>query len=282
MSAVPGPAVEPFFLPAEHGERFCIFHPAVGALRGGIVYIHPFAEEMNKSRRMAAVQSRAFAQQGYAVLQIDLFGCGDSSGDFGEASWATWQQDVALAVRWLSKRVERSIDGGITLWGLRLGALLALDAAPLCDPKPVGFVLWQPVLSGEALLTQFLRLRVTSEMMAEGSAKTGVRELRAQLASGESLEIAGYTLSPQLTAPIDGLKLVDKVSQGQTVQWLEVVPEQGRALPPAAQRVADACQSNGIRLAVQCVPGEPFWNTVETTECPALIAATTAILAAVA
>jgi alpha-beta hydrolase superfamily lysophospholipase len=50
------------------------------------------------------------------------------------------------------------------LWGLRLGALLALDAAPLCDPAPAGFVLWQPVVSGEQFLTQFLRLRVASAM----------------------------------------------------------------------------------------------------------------------
>jgi exosortase A-associated hydrolase 2 len=276
MSAVPGSTFEPFFISAERGERFCIYHPALGAPRGGIVYIHPFAEEMNKSRRMAALQSRELAKHGYAVLQIDLFGCGDSSGDFGEASWEVWQQDVALAVRWLGKRV----DGGVTLWGLRLGALLALDAAHLCIPPPAGFVLWQPVLSGESFLTQFLRLRMTSEMLSEGNAKTGAKELRAQLAAGESLEIAGYTLPPRLTAALDGLKLADKAFPGKAIQWLEVVPEQGRELSPAAQRVADAWVRDGVNLAVQCVPGQSFWSTVETTECAALIAATTKTLAA--
>lgn len=275
MSVVPGSTFEPFFLPAERGERFCIFHPAAGPLRGGIVYIHPFAEEMNKSRRMAALQSRAFAQQGYAVLQIDLFGCGDSSGDFGDASWETWRQDVALAVQWLSQRVE----GSVTLWGLRLGALLALDAAHLCNPQPSAFLLWQPVLSGEALLTQFLRLRITSEMLSEGGAKTGVKELRAQLASGESLEIAGYRLSPQLTAAMDGLRLADKVFPGKAVQWLEVVSEPGRELPPAAQRVVESWRRDGVNVTVQCVPGQAFWNTVETTECPALIVTSTKTLA---
>jgi alpha/beta superfamily hydrolase len=42
------------------------------------------AEELNKSRHVAAAQARAFAAAGYSVLQIDLYGCGDSSGDFGE------------------------------------------------------------------------------------------------------------------------------------------------------------------------------------------------------
>ncbi len=76
-------APEAFFLPvanAQHSQRFCLFHPAQGRASGApLLYLHPFAEEMNKSRRMAALQSRALAEHGYAVLQIDLLGCGDSS-----------------------------------------------------------------------------------------------------------------------------------------------------------------------------------------------------------
>ena len=49
---------------------------------------------MNKSRRMAALQARAFAEMGFGVLQIDLFGCGDSSGDFSDARWDIWKQDL--------------------------------------------------------------------------------------------------------------------------------------------------------------------------------------------
>ena len=43
--------------------------------------VKAWAEEMNKARRMAALQARLLAENGYAVLQIDLHGCGDSSGD---------------------------------------------------------------------------------------------------------------------------------------------------------------------------------------------------------
>ena len=270
-----GVRFEPFFLPAQHGERFCIYHPAIGASRGGVVYVHPFAEEMNKARRMAALQSRALAAAGFAVLQIDLFGCGDSSGDFADASWAAWQQDVALAVQWLSEHAT----GGITLWGLRLGALLALDAAKHCNPQPGGFVLWQPVLSGDALLTQFMRMRLASEMLSEGSATTGVKDMRATLASGTPLEIAGYTIAPQLTVPMDSLKLANLKPPTKVVHWLEVVSESGRTLSPAAQRVADGWVAGGVQLDIQCVTGPPFWSTVETTECAALIEATTKIFA---
>ena len=116
----------PFFLPASGGQRYCLLHlpPPGQASRGGIVYLHPFAEELNKSRHVAAAQARAFAAAGYSVLQIDLYGCGDSSGDFAEARWAIWHNDLHLACAWLAQRV----DGPLTLWGLRLGALLALVA----------------------------------------------------------------------------------------------------------------------------------------------------------
>ena len=87
-------SAKPFFLDIhtrELGRRFAVYHaPAVDQMRGQIVYLHPFAEEMNKSRRMAALQSRALASAGFAVRQLDLLGSGDSEGDFGDASWDLW------------------------------------------------------------------------------------------------------------------------------------------------------------------------------------------------
>ena len=117
---------EAFFLPAGAGQCFCLYHPPQGPEeKGAVLYIHPFAEEMNKSRRMAALQSRALAAAGFGVLQIDLRGCGDSSGDFGDADWQTWVEDVVNACHWLSARSKAPL----WLWGLRAGCLLAVDAA---------------------------------------------------------------------------------------------------------------------------------------------------------
>lgn len=276
MSGHSGP-FEPFFLPAVSGERFCLFHPAAGVARGSVVYVHPFAEEMNKARRMAALQSRMLAAHGYAVLQIDLFGCGDSSGEFGDATWDIWLQDVALGVRWLRQRA----GGPVMLWGLRLGALLALDAARLCDPAPEGFVLWQPVVNGEQFLTQFLRLRVAAAMFAAGAAQTGTQDLRTAMHAGEVLEIAGYDLAPALATAIDALKLAALApqAQGVPVHWFEVVAEAGRPFSPASRRVADAWIASGVALDTHAIAGEPFWNTIEIAECPALLAETARVLA---
>ena len=51
------------------GQRFCLLHtpPASQPALGHVVYVHPFAEEMNASRRMAALNARALARAGSAA-----------------------------------------------------------------------------------------------------------------------------------------------------------------------------------------------------------------------
>lgn len=271
----PGAApFQPFFLPAAHGERFCIFHPAAGTARGAVVYLHPFAEEMNKSRRMAALQSRMLAAHGFGVLQIDLFGCGDSSGDFADASWDVWREDVALAVRWIRRRFA----GPLHVWGLRLGALLGLDYARTCEEEIQSFLLWQPITSGSSFLTQFLRLCVAAGIMSDAALSVSTEQLRGDLKKGAALEIAGYELSATMAGAIDSLEFADLAPQGHSVLWLEIGQQASASLAPASRRVADAWASHGIAVDGCCVSGPPFWNTIEISECPDLLAQTTRLL----
>lgn len=265
-----------FFLPAEPGRRFCIFHAPEGvAPCGGILYVHPFCEEMNKARRMAALQSRRLAAAGYGVLQIDLFGCGDSSGDFSEARWDIWKSDVRAAAAWLAGRVE---GRPLVLWGLRLGATLAADVAR--DPACAGsLLLWQPVLNGEQFLVQFLRLRLAAEMLTGGASRTAVSDLRAELARGATLEIAGYELNSALATAIEGLRLDRLVPAVRAAQWLEIGAPPDPKVSPASRPVLEAWQAGGVDVRSAAVPGEPFWSTMEITECEPLLAATTGALA---
>jgi len=252
-----------------------MYHPNVpGGAGCGIVYAHPFCEEMNKARRMAALQSRRLAAAGYAVLQIDLFGCGDSSGEFAEARWEIWKQDLQFALDWLKSRV----DGPLGLWGLRLGATLAAEVA--CDPAAgvEHLLLWQPVSNGEQFLTQFLRLRLAAEMLVDGAARTGVRELQETLRRGVPLEIAGYELQPRLAAEIGALNLTELVPLVKRVHCLEVTASVQPKLSPASQRAVEAWRLKGLDVRAAAVTGEPFWSTIEVTECAALLAATEATL----
>ncbi len=273
------PVAEPFFLDGEGGQRFCLYTPPTAPCRGALLYIHPFAEEMNKSRRMAALQARALADIGFGVLQIDLLGCGDSAGDFADARWEVWKNDLALAQQWLIDKLGAPVH----LWGLRLGALLALDYASNPVAAPASLLLWQPVQNGKQFLTQFLRLQVASAMFGEGKgdgAATSTAALRTSLAAGASLEVAGYELAPALAAALDGVDMAALPPPTVPLAWFEIVASAERPLPPVAARQIAAWTEAGVPLHSAAVSGLPFWSTQEITECTPLLNATTTLFAA--
>lgn len=261
--------IEPFFLTGKHGELFCIhLYPTGTAPKGSILYLHPFAEEMHKSRRMAALQARRFAAEGYAVLQIDLTGCGDSACDFGDATWATWLADAHLAHTWLSAKS----GGPIILWGLRTGASLAAELANAL-PGIQHLILWQPVVNGDQYLNQFLRIKLASEMLSGNQAQSGTKDLRAKLETGEGIEVGGYMLGAAMARDLARVKLAD-TPPPCPVEWLEVGTEDSDNPAPSSQRVIDAWRTAGVNVHTRTVTGDPFWVTQEITECLVLIEAT--------
>jgi exosortase A-associated hydrolase 2 len=264
------PPAEPFFLDAAPGRRFCLFHPPAGPCRGAVLYAHPFAEEMNRSRRMAALQARALAQQGYGVLLLDLYGCGDSSGDFGDARWEIWRDDLARGADWLHARLGKPL----TLWGLRLGGLLALDFARSTAHPLHAIVLWQPWTKGSTCLTQFLRLRLAASLQDSDAPRAGTDALRQSLRDGETLEIAGYDLAPQLAAAMDSLAPLEDLAPPCPVHWFEGAGGAGQQVTAGALRASAALRERGVEVDVHALPFPPFWVTPEIAVSPDLVAAT--------
>jgi exosortase A-associated hydrolase 2 len=236
-----------------------------------VLYVHPFAEEMNKARRMAALQARALAAAGWAVLQVDLLGCGDSSGDFGDATWDDWVADVADAAAWLRSRH----DGPLWLWGLRAGTLLARAALDRIA-TPCALLLWNPTPSGRQLLQQFMRLKMAAELL-DGRHKGAIEALRQQLARGEPVEVAGYGMNPALAAGLEGAVLAPPPLACR-VEWLEVQRAAPATLTPVAVRTADDWARAGAAVRASAVTGPAFWQSAEIEDAPALLAATLAAL----
>ena len=265
-------APEAFFLPVAGGQRFCLYYAPGGAEpAGAVLYFPPFGEEMNKSRRMAAVQARLLAEHGYAVLQMDLHGCGDSSGDFGDATWQSWLQDARDAHSWLRDRCLAPL----WLWGLRAGCLLAAQAAGEMN-EAANFIFWQPSLSGKLLLQRFLRLKVAGELMS-GDNKAVMEAIRRDLADGKSVEIAGYTLSPRLVHGMEQAELSPPSRPGRVI-WLELSTRPDDALMPASVKYLGQWQTAGWLTHSSVVTGPAFWQTTEIEEAPSLLAATVAAL----
>lgn len=251
-----------FFLPTGIEQRLCVFHAPVGAPRGKLLYLHPFAEEMNKSRRMAALACRALADSGLAVLQIDLRGCGDSSADFGDASWADWQADVQLGLAELDRRVP---NAPLWLWSLRAGALLA--AADW--GRPVNHLFWQPIANGKLALQQFLRLKVAAEL-ASGASKGLMEQMKAELAADRPVDVAGYRLGAGLAQGLESARLTPAGTPGRAM-WLEVSTREDAVLPPVSKQTIQAWRDAGWAVQAQVCPGPSFWATAEIELALALI-----------
>jgi exosortase A-associated hydrolase 2 len=221
---------------------------------------------MNKSRRMAALAARAFAQDGWCVLQPDLFGCGDSYGDFGDATWSRWTEDVGHAYAWLRDACE----GPVVLWTLRAGALVASDwlAAPGAPAVPL--LLWQPVVSGRQHLSQFLRLKAIADMIADADARASTAAAREALAAGKPVEVAGYVVSPQLASGLERAALGLPRQHAAPVALLEVALEPS-APSPAVVALAQKWSNGPLQCTVSTVAGPAFWQSQEIETAPALL-----------
>jgi exosortase A-associated hydrolase 2 len=274
---LPHPQLEAFFFDADPGTRFSLYHAPdpFQPMRGAILYVHPFAEELNHTRRMAAVQSRAFAALGYAVLQIDLFGCGDSCGDSSVARWDIWKRDLAVAREWLAERCP----GPMLLWGLRLGGLLALDFA--CTAPVDGIILWQPFTKGRTCIDQFLRQHLVAQLQAgEPSALRSTSLLRARLAAQRMLEVGGYTISAELTQAIDNIDALHLPLPPCPVHWFASGVAAAARQAANVERLGGQWKERGATLHYHPIKGLPFWSNPEHSECSALLAATGAVFAA--
>jgi exosortase A-associated hydrolase 2 len=266
-----------FFLDTSNGRRFCLFHAVTADIkcRGAVLYVAPFGEEMNKARRMLAQQARSLAQQGIAVLILDLYGCGDSDGELKDASWSQWKEDLGAAFSWL----RQHSDAPISLLGLRLGALLALDFINDRTYQVHQVILWQPVINGQQFLTQFFRLKLANDILSYSKEQNGgTQAIRQQLKEGENVEIAGYELSAKLSTAIDALNATTFIPHKVSVHWLELQNAVSAPLPPAKQKVINFWQQNQVDVHLEQISGPEFWMTQEISTCNELINRTTSLL----
>lgn len=266
---------QPFFLDTADGRLFAVHHRPDGPAVGQLLCVLPFNEEMNRSRSMVTLMAQGFASLGMGTLVLDLLGTGDSEGDFGDARWDIWQRNLQAGHDWLQQQ-----DGGCRwIWGIRLGALMAVELQSRQQRADLGLLLWQPVLDGKTHLTQFLRVRMAAALDRADQPKETTASMRAQLAVGKPVEVAGYLLHPELCAALDAAKLGAHLpAAGCRVLWLE----QGSGEPPAmslpSQTLLARWPGDKVRCDARLFSGPAFWQLHERTLTPDAIAQTLAWL----
>ena len=255
------------------GRRLrCVTEPARGPVRGSVVLAPPFAEEMNKSRRMCARMARELAQDGWRVARLDLYGCGDSGGELRDATWARWVDDLTTEAR----RAAAHTPGPLWIWCVRAGALFAQD---MLDAVPgANLLLWQPVTSGSLHLQQFLRLRAAAQMLRAGNGPPGDRSAAEDLVAGRSVEIGGYELPSAVAQGLRAASFRWPAGRRGRVAWLELAGGEPAQASPATLKAIDAVRAEGGEVALELLPGDPFWQSTEIVENEALLERTRALL----
>ncbi len=270
--------LQPQFIKGTKGDLFTLFVPPTTPQHTIFLFLPSFAEELNRCRVMVAMQARQMAALGHGCLLLDYYGTGDSQGDFSETSWQQWQADVDSAYSWLCQQGYTQIG----LWGLRIGALLAVERAVQDTKRFQRILLWQPVLDGKLLLTQFLRIRVAM-LMDRGLKSQTTQDMRHLLEQGESIEIAGYEITPELYFSIEKQKMADySVTEVlPPMDWFEVVMEDGGGFPLASRRLLEKWQAEKVAIKTHSYSGPFFWQLHERELTPQLLEQTAKAVSAI-
>jgi exosortase A-associated hydrolase 2 len=263
------------FLDGGRGRVFALQRRPAGPGGAGVLIAPPFGEEMNKTRKMFTEVGQGLLARGVATILVDPYGTGDSEGEFREASWECWVDDLSRAAEWAAQE-------GFPVRGLlcvRLGCLLGAQLAQKALPELRCSVFWQPVIAGDRFLTQFLRLRVAASMME--ATRESVSGLRERLREGQCIEVAGYELAPTLAGDLEKLKLVDALDPRLgTLHWMELVRDPQGPLPAASEGCVRDGRSRGLEITVSTLTGEPFWESTEIVINEELVRSTVEVLAA--
>jgi exosortase A-associated hydrolase 1/exosortase A-associated hydrolase 2 len=269
--------VRPLILAGQRGPILGVYYPPIDGVepKGDLLVVPAFAEELNRCRSMVAMQARQLSLLGCGVLVIDPYGTGDSDGDFSEATWAQWRQDFRLGIAWL-----RSFGNGCCgLWGIRLGALMAIELAAE-DSEITRLLLWQPVVNAKTYFTQFLRIRVAADIERRDGVRS-VDELRRQTESGQLIDVSGYSIGPILAKELDSLKTPALTSiESKSIYWFETLPSAEANVSRESIRVMDEWRAAGIALQLHKVLGSSFWQVHERVTAPDLIHACATVVGA--
>lgn len=263
---------EPFYLDGPRGRLFAIYHPPQNGIqiKGCFLYIQPLAEEMNRCRQMVAIQAREFSKLGYGCLLLDLYGTGDSEGEYQDGNWDIYLADINAGLRWIA---AKGYDH-IRLWALRHGAFLALDLARTV-PALRKILLWQPVLNGKAAVTQILRIALAGSLSEQD--KISMTELRSRIQEDKAVELSGYETPASLLSVLETKHISSYYGLTDLeIQWFDVLASQEQNRSKESMQVEQNWRDAGARIHYEAVIGPAFWQVWERVVADHLIERTSA------
>jgi len=232
-----------------------------------VVFVPPFAEEMNRTRAIVRDLGIRIAELGQVLLVPDLAGTGDSESDLEDVSLAGWSNNLEDVSRWATSQ-GTPVVGCVAA---RFGCLLANFWQTESKNSLTFSVFWQPVVSGEHVINQWFRMRLAADMLSPNNKET-LAELNIRSKAGETLVCGGYPLSTSMVDTLSGLRL-DPLMRGLGKLGLVEVGS-GDSISPVIRRLEERNRD----VSAQKVLGEPFWMSSEIVRNTQLIDVTSRLV----
>jgi hypothetical protein len=209
----------------------------------------PWAPEYVHTHRAVRQLAIQLSSRGWDVLRFDYYGTGDSAGASTEATLEHWIDDVGAAAAEL-RRAAGPLDE-IVLIGLRLGATLALSAAPRLE-QATSLVLWEPLENGEAHLAEL------TEAQSRWERRGSWFDARWDQAPGNGVaDLLGFPATPRFIAELKALKAwTGSVGRLQRALLLE------RERRSATHELHAGLAAAGIDAVHEVVPDLRIWDAL--------------------
>ncbi|HDL18759.1 MAG TPA: alpha/beta fold hydrolase [Bacteroidetes bacterium] len=104
-----------------------------------VVMCHGFTGDKTENKRLFVETARAFTKAGFAAFRFDLFGSGDSPGEFSETRISINLENIRDALQTVRKMGFEQI----VVLGISMGAASAI--LTLADKAVAGLILWSTV-----------------------------------------------------------------------------------------------------------------------------------------
>ena len=259
------------FLPTNKNSHIFLaqYSPKVSSAsepRKAVIFIPPFGEEMNRSKRMYILCARLLANNGCYSFCFDLSGTGDSEGAWGDFDYPDWLENLKDVIEYVQAKNFQKI----TFVSLRFGALIALDALSNVDVPIEKCIFWDPVDNGEVYMRQLIRMKIAASM-AEHSIKITTKDILEEFNSKGSVEIGGYQISNEIYKHVSQLKFVNTVDtaiEKTSIHWMQTGKTEGRAKKTFPLSIKKEWAQ---QIAFHDVDDVRFWMQQETTIAPELL-----------
>jgi pimeloyl-ACP methyl ester carboxylesterase len=241
-------------IPSGEGRLAGMLHLPEGDARPtGLVLCAPFGDERKSAWRALTQLSRSVARAGWPVVRFDYRGCGESPGDFIQATLETRLNDIVAAGEYLER--ELGLEQ-LCVAGLRLGATLAAGAGAEL-PGCCAAVLIEPVPEGRRYFGRMLQRKKLRQSITSGQAE--------QDQGGDAVDLDGYAVRREVLEELQGveLSLPEYHPIGSALLAQVSFNEKLRSETEHAREVLE---EGGVEVSLRTLVMEPFWSRIDITD----------------